>query len=573
MAAIVLVALVIVAVLAAGVLRRTRARALANIRAGWGHRVDRPRRMDAMAASHRSRVANLGSTGSLDDRTWQDLNLDDVFAALDRTESTLGQHALYHRLRTAPVADHLEAFELLVSRLTADAPARERAQLALSRLQDSHGYDLWWLAGKDAVEIRAWWYALFPLLAASTLVLAVLAPFWAPALPGLVVAVVMNVVVRYLTDSRIGAVAGAFRQLAPVISTGQSLRFLTAADVQPLIGPLQSDTQRLGRLKTIARWIAGDPLMLPERSGSSGLLVNDVVTVFYEYLNLLFLLDANGVCFGAGQLRTHGAAFLRVAAAIGEVDAALSVASVRAGRADWTRPSFSAPGAPAEWREVRHPLIEDAVPNAIALPLAHGALITGSNMSGKSTFVRTIGVTTVMAQTLNTCLATKYEAPILRVRSSIGRSDDLLTGTSYYVAEVEALLDLVNASADTASHLFLLDELFRGTNAVERIAAAQAVLTELVSGANGPKPHLVIAATHDAELVDLLADVYDVHHFGDEVNLDGLVFDHRLQPGPATTRNAIALLRLHGAPETLITRALICAAELDRQRGSDVVAR
>ena len=87
----------------------------------------------------------------------------------------------------------------------------------------------------------------------------------------------------------------------------------------------------------------------------------------------------------------------------------------------------------------------------------------------------------------------------------------------------------------------------------------------------GPKPHVVIAATHDAELVDLLADVYDVHHFGDELNPDGLVFDHRLQSGPATTRNAIALLRLHGAPETLIARALICAAELDRQRGTEIV--
>ena len=182
MIAIVLVALVIVAILGAGVVRRSRARALAIIRAGWGHPIERSRRMDAIAASHRSRVAHLGSTGSLDDRTWQDLNLDDVFAALDRTESTLGQHALYHRLRTAPVADHLEAFELLVSRLTADAPARERVQLALSRLQDSHGYDLWWLAGKDAVEIRPW-YALFPLLGAGTLVLAVLAPFWSPALP------------------------------------------------------------------------------------------------------------------------------------------------------------------------------------------------------------------------------------------------------------------------------------------------------------------------------------------------------------------------------------------------------
>src|SRR5205814_197241 len=124
----------------------------------------------------------------------------------------------------------------------------------------------------------------------------------------------------------------------------------------------------------------------------------------------------------------------------------------------------------------------------------HGALITGSNMSGKSTCLRTVAVAAVMAQTINTCLATEYAAPILRVRSCIGRSDDLLAGKSYYIVEVESLLDLVRASETAAPHLFVLDELFRGTNAVERIAAGQAVLEALLTGQTGPTPHLVIAA-------------------------------------------------------------------------------
>src|SRR6185503_2714508 len=130
-----------------------------------------------------------------------------------------------------------------------------------------------------------------------------------------------------------------------------------------------------------------------------------------------------------------------------------------------------------------------------------------------------------------------------------------------YIAEVESLIALVGRSAGSAPHLFLLDELFRGTNAVERIAAGQAVLRELIAGPDRPKPHVALAATHDAELVDLLSDIYTACHFGDAVGADGLAFDHRLQPGRATTRNAIALLRLHGAPEALITRALTCAAE------------
>ncbi len=159
------------------------------------------------------------------------------------------------------------------------------------------------------------------------------------------------------------------------------------------------------------------------------------------------------------------------------------------------------------------------------------------------------------------------------MRSCIGRADDLVAGKSYYIVEVEALLALIRASVDAPPHLFLLDELFRGTNTVERIAAGHAVLGELLRQGSVTKPHVVLAATHDGELVDLLPEVFAAYHFGDEVGTDGLVFDHRLRPGPATSRNAIALLRLHGAPDALVARALACAGDLDRQRGITMETR
>jgi dsDNA-specific endonuclease/ATPase MutS2 len=128
------------------------------------------------------------------------------------------------------------------------------------------------------------------------------------------------------------------------------------------------------------------------------------------------------VYFGARELRVHHAALLRVIAAMGEVDAAVSTASFRAGRRDWTRPSFVQPGAPANLSNLRHPLLVDAVPNSVSLAPGRGLLITGSNMSGKSTLLRTVGVTAILAQTLNTCLASEYYAPVFNVRSCIGRS-------------------------------------------------------------------------------------------------------------------------------------------------------
>ena len=187
-------------------------------------------------------------------------------------------------------------------------------------------------------------------------------------------------------------------------------------------------------------------------------------------------------------------------------------------------------------------------------------------MSGKSTFLRTIGVNAVLAQTINTCLAARYEAPVFRVQSCIGRSDDLLAGKSYYIVEVEEVLRRVRASEADAPHLFLFDELFRGTNAIERVAAAEAVLRELVGSSDAPRPHIVLAATHDGELVDLLRDVFESYHFSDSLGEQGLTFEYRLEPGPATTRNAITLLALHGAPASLVSRALALASAIEHQR-------
>ena len=542
-----------------------RARAVARLRAEWGQRSNREYRLDAIAASHRSRAAGEGGA-VLDDRTWNDLHLDDVFAVWDRTMSTLGQHALYHRLRGVPAGRHLESFEALVTRMAEDAPARERAQLALGRLTDLRGYDLWWLGQRDVLPPQRW-HVTFPLLALLTLGVAVALPFRLSLIPLLLLMIAVNVAVRNATDRHVRDVAATFRQLAPVIAVGQALGFLDGPDIDPLVAPLRAEAPGLNRLKTIARWVSGDPFMLSVQPGPFAVVGTDLVSVVYDYLNLIFLLDVNGVYFGAGELRARGAAVLRVMAAAGDVDAAISVASYRASHDGWTRPRFLPPGAEATLTDVWHPLVDQAVPNSIVMPSGRGVLVTGSNMSGKSTFLRTVGVNAVLAQTIHTCLAVEYAAPMFHVRSCIGRSDDLLSGKSYYIVEVESLIALVQASQGEAPHLILLDELFRGTNAVERIAAGQAVLRELVTG-GGTTRHVVIAATHDGELVDLLPELFAAVHFGDSVVDEGMVFDHRLKPGKATSRNAIALLRMNGAPPRMVRDALDCAAVLDSQRAA-----
>lgn len=223
------------------------------------------------------------------------------------------------------------------------------------------------------------WFVLFPVLSGTALTALLLTLFWPALLPVLAGAIALNIAVRYATDRRIDALVGAFRQLAPVVAAGESLRFLEGPDVEPLIGPLGSDVAQLRRLKTIARWVSGDPLMLSFSGSALQHVITDTANALYAHVDLFFLIEATGVFAGARDLRAHGRSLVRVVSAIGEVDAALSVASYRAGRGDWTRPRFLAAGAPAVLADIRHPLVAGAVPNTTTIEPGHGLLVTGSN--------------------------------------------------------------------------------------------------------------------------------------------------------------------------------------------------
>ncbi|MBI2839729.1 MAG: hypothetical protein HYX75_15565 [Acidobacteria bacterium] len=149
--------------------------------------------------------------------------------------------------------------------------------------------------------------------------------------------------------------------------------------------------------------------------------------------------------------------------------------------------------------------------------------------------------------------------PHVRPLTSIGRSDNLIEGKSYYLAEVESILRLVRASTSGDRYLLVADELFRGTNPEERIAGAAEVLRFMAK-----QPHFVFAATHDADLVRLLCPDYSPFHFTETLDSNGLSFDYTIRPGACTSHNAIALLEHVGYPEAIVARARSLAEALER---------
>lgn len=545
-----LVAAVLVAVVLAGLIGHAawrRRRSLATVRRAWGSVGPIQKLDDDRAAEAWRELRGAGSDDAdVDERTWADLDLDTVLASIDRTHTALGRQALYRRMRSGAAWVDPPAQELLTLRFGREPELRDAVGVVLAGAGRSLGYGFWIITRPESIGIR-WWYWSFPPLALAMVAALAVIPFEPRALIAAAVILGVNLVVRTATAWQIPGILTPMRQMGTLLRTAARL-----AGVEGVAPPaIPGDLGRLGPL----RWIAGCVSRDPVASG-------EVIAGIWEYLNLAFILDANALLFSSRYLRRHGPALVRVALWVGDTDAAWSVASLRAEPRAWSVPVW----ADAQRTAVAgmwHPLVHSPVPNDIDLEAGTGAIITGANMSGKSTYLRTVGIAAVLARSINTCPAAEWSGRSFRVRSLIGRADDLSAGKSYYQVEADGVVGLLNEATEERPTLFLLDELLRGTNSVERLAAGEAVLRALLADHAGGSPHVVIVATHDGELVSMLDGLYAPFHFQESIGPEGLIFDHRRREGPASTRTAIALLEATGAPPAVIRQARSRAEQLD----------
>lgn len=241
-------------------------------------------------------------------------------------------------------------------------------------------------------------------------------------------------------------------------------------------------------------------------------------------------------------------------AAAGELEVLAAFAGVRFDHPDWAFAEIDPAAESLTASGLGHPLLADTarVGNDVEIgPRGRLLLVTGSNMSGKSTLLRAIGVNALLAQAGAPVCARALRMPPVAVETS-GRIDDsLVEGVSFFLAELQRLQQIVAHAARPAGEspqvLFLLDEILRGTNSEERrIAVGKIVERLLASGAIGA------VSTHDLEIARVPALAARLHnvHFRENVaeGPDGprMTFDYRLREGLATTTNALVLLRLVG---------------------------
>jgi len=222
-----------------------------------------------------------------------------------------------------------------------------------------------------------------------------------------------------------------------------------------------------------------------------------------------------------------------------------------------TMPEFieasGAPPAPTsadvkfEVNEVFHPLIDRSRVVANSFSFTGGktlGLITGSNMAGKSTFLRTIGVNQILALMGAPVFATRFRTSVFRVGSCIQVSDSLRDGFSYFYSEVLHLKRLIEQVRSGVPTLYLIDEIFRGTNNRERQIGSRAVIRGLSQNAAS----VGFVSTHDLELTHLEEELKAVLnlHFREEIRGEQMLFSYQLHPGPCPTTNALVIMRQAG---------------------------
>jgi len=197
-----------------------------------------------------------------------------------------------------------------------------------------------------------------------------------------------------------------------------------------------------------------------------------------------------------------------------------------------------------------HPLLKPESKVCNDFELDHSrriVILTGSNMAGKSTFLRTIGVNLVLAYAGAPVNADHLQASLFRIFTCIKVSDSVQDGLSYFYAEVKRLQALLTAAEadDPLPVLFLIDEIFRGTNSRERLIGSRSYIRRLSQGTS-----VGLVATHDLELIKLADEIEGVvnQHFREDVSNGRMVFDYRLRSGPCPTTNALTIMRLEGLP-------------------------
>ncbi len=503
-------------------------RPIDQIRASWGGEGSK----DPWLSTKLFDLTRSAAADSVDDRTWTDLEFERLFSSVDSTLTRLGSQCLYHKLRIyRDDLGKLERDYAAYQALRRDTALREQLQLSLWPLRSDEARTCESLFGQLPANPRSTGLVLL-MSVASLLVFA--ATVLNPALAWLLGAIVLcNLIIMAFLRHDIHETFLATAGLGRMISAAARVARVDAAAPVSQPARLTAIFSETPDLRGSFRWFLAD------RS-------NDLVASFYFWLDILFLADHVAAVLVARNLRRYRGTLAQMFLQVGSLDADVAIAS-------WLQriPAHCTPAITTEktieFTEGFHPLLTAPVANSVSLR-GQSALVVGTNMAGKTTFIKMIGTNIILGRTLGVCFAATAIIPGSNVMALIRAEHSVESGKSHFFAELERILTFVQRAERDGRGVFLIDELFRGTNTPERVAAGKAVLESLGAHAQ------VLVTTHDIELQQLLGPGFLTFHFVEDPELPE-VFDYRLHPGISTTKNAIKLLEKIGFPEAIVREA------------------
>lgn len=522
--------------------RRTRSRLLHSLRTSFGRPVTKktsPERYAQIPQYYRHHLDGF----RIDDITWNDLDMDQLFHSMDSTRSASGEEYLYHLLR----APALEPEDLPYRQAQYDYfadKANEEERIRLQEILTELG--------------RAGRYSLYDYIDFTSVLgersnlphyIAAVLPFVAFALMflhtgiGILLLLLVfsvNLITYFKEKAKIAPHFHVFNYILRLLNCAQELE-KTGCTV------FAEDIKKIPELmKAFSSFRRGSSLLLGSAGGGA-----DLLGLLLEYIRILFHLDLIKFNSMLRQMRGKQAQIDELLTITGRIDACISIVSWRE-----TLPFYAVPDLrkerafPFKVEDLYHPLLTEPVSNS--LTAQRPILLTGSNASGKSTFLKAAALCALLSQSVGIAPAKSYSGACCRIYTSMALRDSLQDGESYFIVEIKSLRRILEASqeTDSAPVLCCIDEVLRGTNTVERISASTEILRCF-----SRTDTICFAATHDVELTSLLGDVFDNYHFSEVISDGDVRFSYRLQPGPSNTCNAIALLGALNYDKKLVSQA------------------
>lgn len=481
---------------------------------------------------------------TIDATTWDDLDMDDVFVRINNTHSSIGEETLFAMLHE-PVyePEKLQEFENIVQCLSKDEETRLKLQYQLAKLGKVTGNGLPDFLYNPA-EKRLRMSFVFPILGAMTaifIVLTIISPRTFILL--MIASMICNMIIYYKTKLMIDTELVSMNYIASLTACVHNITSIKCNGLKKQLDRLSSLNKPLKSLKHAA--------ILGQNKQSD-------LDFLYEYIKMVFLLDFIVYNRVISAICRHTDAFREIYHIIGRLDSALSVASYRKSVKRYTTPVFT-DDMEISLKGICHPLLKNPVSNTATLK--RSLIITGSNASGKSTFVKSIAINAILAQTINTCIADEFRMKPSFVITSMAVRDSIEAGESYYIAEIKSIRRVINKLNDNVRCLCFIDEILKGTNTIERIAASASILNYLHN-----KNCFAVIATHDIELTEITGDYYDNYHFSEHITDDGIHFDYKIYEGRATTKNAIKLLEFMKYDPEITAKANELAENFEKNR-------